>query len=109
MAPRAGDLRMLPNQRVFRLCVIEIKTRKHGLPPTRRVAGIAGFLELALVRVRVAGGASSKPHVLIPRGPAWRVRLVAFFTSHLAVQPCQWITCLRMIEILRGFPTIHGV
>jgi len=66
--------------------VIEIEACEQSFPTAGGVAGLAGFLELALVRINVATGAGREFHVVIAGSTAWGIGLVALFAGHLYVQ-----------------------
>lgn len=87
--------------------MVEIVARQHGFPAARGMAGVAGLLEFAAVRIEVTVGADGELHILVSsifRGLARRIRLVTLIAGHLDVQASEWITGLRMVEILAHFP-----
>jgi len=67
--------------------VIEIVPGQHGFPTTRRVAGLASFLELSTVGVQMAVGTSAELHVAVPNGAARCIGLVALIAGHFDMQP----------------------
>jgi len=87
VASRTSNLGVFAKKGIFGFGVIKIKARQHGLPAACCVAGFARLLEFAAVRIHVACRAGVKLYVFIARGAAGRVRLMAFFASHLDVQP----------------------
>jgi len=108
----AGDTahrRMLPEQWILGLRMIELKSRRQFLPARRRMAMLAGFLELPVMRIQVARRACPELHVFKPRWPARHIRLVAFFASHLDVESRQRISRLRVVKLLRCFPVARVV
>jgi hypothetical protein len=109
VARHAGDLRVFARQGIFRFRMVKIKSRQHRFPTAGGVAGIAGFLELSLVRINVAGGAGIKIHVAITRGPSLRIRLVALFAGHSRMQAGERIPRFGMVEVFGCFPVLHVV
>ena len=89
VARHAGNLGVLAGQGIFRFRVVEIISREHRLPAAGAVAGIAGFLEFAFVRIDVAIGTGGKFHVAIAPGPSRRIRLMTLFASHSCVKSCE--------------------
>jgi len=87
--------------------MIELLCRHiHFFPCGCRVAGVAGSLELAFVRIRMTSGAGSK----IKSGVFHRFfgagGKVALFAGDLGVRACQRIFCFRMIELLGLLPAL---
>jgi len=89
----AGNLRVGAKQGKFRFRMIEFELGGNFLPSRGGVAVLAFLLEGAVVRVVVAGGASSKLHVLKARGTAGDVRLVARFAFNFLVHAGERVTC----------------
>lgn len=104
VAGGTSKLGMLPEKRVFGFRVIEIKTGEHRFPAAGSVAGIAGLLEFAAVRVKMAGAAGIEFHVLVASGAAGGVGLVALLAGDLGVQSSERIARFGVIEFLCGFP-----
>ena len=73
------------------------------------MAGFAGFLEFAFVRIEVAVGAGGEFHVVIAWRAAGRIGLVALFAGDLYVQTGEGIARFCVIEILGGFPVLNVV
>ena len=104
VAGHAGHLLVFSEQRIFGLGVIEVVAGQHVLPASGGVTDVAGLLKFALVRIDVAVVALRKLHVFVARGSARSVGLVALFAGYFAMQACEWIACLGMVEILSRFP-----
>lgn len=105
MALRAAHRRMFSQQGIFCFRMIEFELRQKFFPACGDVAVLTAFwLERAFVRVHMAIDAGRELHVLVARGTAGHIGLVAFFACHFDVLAGQRITCLRVIELLGGFP-----
>ena len=73
------------------------------------MTGLAFFLELAAMRIRVTRSAGIVLHVLVARRAARSIWLVAFLTCHLDVQAGQWKPRLGVIKLFCRFPAFHVV
>ena len=104
MAGRTVDRRMLAEQRILGLRMIEFERGKKLFPSPCRMALLARLFERAMMRVDVARRASGKPHVLESRRPAWMIGLVALFAGNLNMQARQRVASLRVIELFRSLP-----
>lgn len=89
--------------------MVEIEACQHRLPTAGGMTGLAGFLELALMRINVAGGAGVELHVLVTSRPADRIGLVAFFAGHFHVQTGERVARLGVIEVLGRLPALYVV
>jgi len=105
----AGHGGVLAGERILGLGVIEVVPGQHRFPTVGSVAGFAGFLELASVRIEVAVRTRAELHVAIPGRAAGCVRLVALFAGYLNVQTGQRIASLGVVKVLAGLPTFHVV
>jgi len=105
----ATDLRMHPQQRVFRFRMVELLLGHIDLMPTvGRMAGLACRFEFAFVRVRMACGAGVELHALVLHGlfiAGWKV---ALFANHFGVRAGQGVSGLGMIELVGLFP-VHNI
>ena len=104
VALNALHLRMLSEQRILCLRVIEILIEggdRDFFPTRRRVAGLAGLFEAAVMDIGVAVStlAERNPGVTRLSVRAWRMALLA---SDLGVQSSQRISRLGMVELLDG-------
>lgn len=106
MTTQTCDLRMSSQQWILRFRMIEFKTREHSLPAAGGVAGIARLRKFATVRVAMACRAGVELHVLIASSAARRIGFVAFLAGDFDMQPSQWVSCSRVIELDCGFPTL---
>ena len=104
VALNALHLRMLSEQRILCLRVIEILIEggdRDFFPTRRRVAGLAGLFEAAVMDIGVAVStlAERNPRVTRLSVRAWRMALLA---SDLGVQSSQRISRPGMVELLDG-------
>lgn len=105
MALIAPYFRVHAQQWIFRLRVIKLLLRHvHFFPAAGRVAGLARCLELALVRIRMAGRAGVKPDAGVFHGFVRPGREMAFLAGHPGMRASQGILCFRMVELLCLFP-----
>jgi len=109
MAAAAADFHMRSEERVFCFRMVKLHRRIHFFPTRCRMAGLAGSLESAFVRIGVAvdAGAEFNPgefHCLIGAG-----RKVAFLAGYLGVHSGQWVLCFGMVELLGLLPVGHIV
>ena len=100
MASNATHLKVLADERVFCLGMVELELRLDLFPSLRRVAILTPFwLKSSMVRVHMTIGAVLKLHA--PETDVLReVRLVALFARHLHMQAGQGVARLGVIEIL---------
>lgn len=68
------------------------------------MAILTTLLERTFVGIDVTRRAGTEFHVFVARRPAGHIGFVAFFACHLAVQAGQRVACLRVIELIGGFP-----
>lgn len=73
------------------------------------MALFAFLLKRAVMRIRVASGASCEIHIFEAGRAAGGIRLVAGFAFHLLMQTGERITRFRVIELLCRFPIDHVV
>ena len=72
--------------------MIEVETWQQILPAAGCVASLAGFLELTLVRIDMAGRASVELQILIAHRRPGCLRLMTLFAGNLVVQSRQGIS-----------------
>jgi len=101
---QAVHLRVLAEQRILGLRVVESLGGRNFLPSTRGVASFAGLCKCAAVRIGVAIGALRERNAGESRLAARRRGSMAFRTGNLSVQAGEWVMGFRMIEIRRRFP-----
>ena len=93
--------RVLPQQGILRLRVIEVpahRSQRNSFPAFGGVAGLAALRETAVVRIRMALRAFGKRYPGVAR-LAVGTRRVALFTFHLHVQTGQRIARFGVVEL----------
>ena len=100
MASNATHLKVLADEGIFCLGMVELELRLDLFPSLRRVAILTPFwLKSSMVRVHMTIGAVLKLHA--PETDGLReVRLVALLARHLHMQAGQGVARLGVIEIL---------
>ncbi len=98
---------MFSNQRVRRLRVIELRSRRRGFPCRSRVATLAGLLEESSMRIGVTGRALLEGNARIFHGLVRHG--VALLAGDLNVCPRQWEPGFCVIELSCYFPIGRAV
>lgn len=104
VALQAVHLRMLAEQRIFRLRVVESLGLRNVLPSARGVARFAGLRKRAVMRIGMAIGALRERNAGESRLAVRRRGSMALRTGNLSVQAGQRVMGFRMIEIRRRLP-----
>ena len=109
MTLHAVYCRMLAQQRIFRLRVVEFELGQKLLPACGGMTILAALLlERTFVGIDVAVGAGREFHVLVPRRPAGHIRLMTLLAGNLNMRAGQGIARFRVVELLGRLP-IHEV